>query len=100
MAECNFEEGLNLSFRINDLVRDVTEYLEKHGDGAGSYPIMLAEMALHKVVSRHVHKQFVDLAKADPDIFRKAKEMGIPDEKIRSMQEEVAEDGVSFEPVK
>lgn len=99
MAECNFEEGLNLSFRISDLTRDVTEYLEKHGDSSGSYPIMLAEMALHKVVSQAVRKQFTALVKDDPKFLHKAKEMGMSDKAIKSICEELEAEGVTFEPI-
>ena len=99
MEQITFEEGMKLSFRINDLKKDVADFLEKHFEHAGALPVFMAEQELHSVVSKAVHKQFTALVKDDPKFLHKAKEMGMSDKAIKSICEDLEAEGVTFEPI-
>lgn len=99
MEQLTFEEGMKLSFRINDLKREVADFLETNFDQSGALPVFIAEQELHSVVSKAVHKQFTALVKEDPKFLHKAKEMGMSDKAIKSICEDLKAEGITFEPV-
>lgn len=99
MEQLTFEEGMKLSFRINDLKKEVADFLEKNFDQSGALPVFMAEQELHSVVSKAVRKQFTALVKDDPKFLHKAKELGISDKFIHSICEDLEAEGVTFEPV-
>lgn len=99
MEQLTFEEGMKLSFRINELKKEVADFLEKNIDQYGVFPVLIAEKELHSVVSKAVHKQFTELVKNNPKLLHKAKEMGVSDETIKSICENLEAEGVTFEPV-
>ena len=43
MEQLTFEEGMKLSFRINDLKREVADFLEKNFDNLCTLPVLMAE---------------------------------------------------------
>ena len=90
---------MKLSFRINDLKKEVADFLEKNFDQPSALPVFIAEEELHSVVSKAVHKQFNALVKNDPKFLHKAKKMGMSDKAIKSICKELEAEGITFEPV-
>lgn len=99
MEQLTFEEGMKLSFRINNLKMEVEDFLEKNFDNFCVLPVLMAEQELHSAVSKVVNKHFAALVKEDPKFLHKVKEMGMSDKAIKSICEDLEAEGVTFEPV-
>lgn len=103
MDMIEFEQGMNLAFRINELQQDVAAFLKDNYSSTAALPIFEAERQLHKVVGGAVHRTFREMLQKDPKMRDVAEKEGIPKEKI----DEILKDGevpsseeVSFEPIK
>lgn len=69
-----FDQGMDLAFRINDLQKDVAAFLKDNNSKTAALPIFVAESALHKTVRNAVHIMFRELLKADPKIREMAEQ--------------------------
>lgn len=98
-----FDQGMNLAFRINELQKDVAAFLKDNYSSTAALPIFSAESQLHKTVSDAVHRTFREMLKANPEMREQAEKDGISKEKIDkilSENEAPSAKDVNFDPIK
>ena len=102
MDMIEFEQGMNLAFRINELQKDVAAFLKDNYSSTAALPVFEAERQLHKVIGGAVHRTFREMLQKDPKMRDVAEEEGIPKEKIDeilSMGDAPSAGDVNFEPI-
>lgn len=98
-----FDQGMNLAFRINELQKDVAAFLKDNYSSTAALPIFSAESQLHKTVGDAVHRTFREMLHEHPEMREQALKDGISKEKIDeilSKGEAPSAEDVNFEPVK
>lgn len=98
-----FDQGMNLAFRINELQKDVAAFLKDNYSSTAALPIFSAESQLHKTVGYAVHRTFREMLHEHPEMREQAEKDGISKEKIDKILSEGGEASsagdVNFVPI-
>ena len=98
-----FDQGMNLAFRINELQKDVAAFLKDNYSSTAALPIFSAESQLHRTVGNAVHRTFREMLHEHPEMRERAEKDGISKEKIDKILSEgeaSSEEVVDFDPIK
>jgi len=102
MDMIEFEQGMNLAFRIKELQKDVAAFLKDNYSSTAALPIFEAERQLHKEIGGAVHRSFRKLLQEDPKMRDVAEGEGIPKAKIDEILSEgeaSSAEEVEFKPI-
>ncbi len=103
MDKNEFDQGMDLAFRINELQKDVAAFLKDNYSSTAALPIFSAESQLHRTVDGAVHRTFREMLKANPKMREQAEKDGISKEnidKLLSEDEAPSAGDVNFDPIK
>lgn len=103
MDNNEFDDGMDLAFRINELRKDVAAFLKDNYSSTAALPIFSAESQLHRTVGNAVHRTFREMLHEHPEMREQAEKEGISKEKIDKILSEgeaSSEEVVDFDPIK